>query len=695
VRGGARKERARRVADEAAASRQLRAAYDSGVIAPEWLEGAFDVVPVAIVVIDRSEGRILSSNLMARQLFEVSQTKSDVDGLNGVLGSGALAAVVLAADTADPQEQIAPRFGKIVRYELEARPLVDDPSVLVVAIRDKTESRVDQEIADLARFPEKNPGPVVWFDRSGAVLLANAAARRAFGGDALLGSSWLAACPGFNEAHLAEVLNAPDIVTFETQVDETWFSIAYVRSDADSFVFAFGTDVTARRHMEQRVAEYARFPDMNPGPVLRVNLDGSVLLANAAARAVFETEVVGQCWFDIYPGSRQRWDEIVAAEVPISLEARIGDGDYVFAHRSDPATRLVFVFGADITNQKQAESQLRQSEKMATLGTLVAGVAHELNNPAAATRRAADHLREAFARLERANRELAGADLDGSAIDLLADLDDRARTHAGQPSTLDTVRRADLEADVEDWLDDHSVADTFDLAPALVEQGVGVDALDSLAAELGEPGLALILQWSAAAFPVYRLAYEIGEGSSRISEIVAALKSYSYLGQAPVQAVDVHEGIDNTLVILRSKLKKGVEVRREYATDLPRITAYGSELNQVWTNLLDNAVDAMGGEGIITIRTRADGAAIVVEIEDDGPGITVEDVGKVFDPFFTTKDPGRGTGLGLATSYSIVKDKHLGAMDVHSRPGSTCFTVRLPIDADPDRRREQSSWPSQ
>jgi signal transduction histidine kinase len=204
--------------------------------------------------------------------------------------------------------------------------------------------------------------------------------------------------------------------------------------------------------------------------------------------------------------------------------------------------------------------------------------------------------------------------------------------------------------------------------------------LDRLLDRVGPQGLPVVLAWASSAFRVYLLTHEIGQGSARISEIVGALKSYSYLGQAPVQAVDLHEGIDNTLVILRNKLKHGIEVRREYGA-VPPVAAYGSELNQVWTNLLDNAADAMDGKGTITIRTHQDGAWAVVEIVDDGPGIAASIQHKVFDPFFTTKEPGEGTGLGLSTTYSIVTERHHGTISVTSVPGETRFTVRLPIDA--------------
>ena len=178
----------------------------------------------------------------------------------------------------------------------------------------------------------------------------------------------------------------------------------------------------------------------------------------------------------------------------------------------------------------------------------------------------------------------------------------------------------------------------------------------------------------------HNLLTEIGIGAGRISQIVNALKSYSYLDQAPVQGVDVHEGLNNTLLILSNKLKTGINVKREYASDLPKIQAYGSELNQVWTSILDNAADALEGRGDITIRTRRDNECVVVEIEDNGPGIPEEIQHKIFDSFFTTKPPGKGTGLGLNISYNIVVQHHRGDIKVFSHPGKTCFQVWLPVD---------------
>ena len=327
------------------------------------------------------------------------------------------------------------------------------------------------------------------------------------------------------------------------------------------------------------------------------------------------------------------------------------------------------------------ELMLRQSEKLATLGTLAAGIAHELNNPAAATQRAAEQLREVSSRLEEASLRLRTLHLTPAAQEALRSLQEQARERARAPSDLDALGRADREAEVERWLDEQGLRDPWLLAPSLADQGLDPAALSRLAAVLQGEALSAALEWVARLFAAHTLLYEIGQGSARISELVGALKSYSYLGQAPAQSVDLREGLDNTLVIMRGKLREGISVHRDYAPDVPKVPAYGSELNQVWTNLLDNAADAMDGKGEINIRTRRENGWAVVEIEDNGPGIPEEIAPKIFDPFFTTKPPGKGTGLGLSTSFSIVTQRHKGEIRVASRPGSTRFTVRLPIES--------------
>jgi len=551
------------------------------------------------------------------------------------------------------------------------------------------------ELAQLAELPEKNPGPVGRLSRDATIQMANAAARTFLGREDIVGQCWVDLCPGMTWDIWQDVLDSSgttERVEHEAENDESRYVLfTHVLSDAGDTVFVYGADITARRQQEKlaaeqaaQISEMARFPEMNPGPVLRTDREGTLLMANAAARAVFGTELLGKRWPDLCPGvDPATWADILEAADIVPHEARIGDRSYVFAHRFDPPTDLVFVYGADVTWQKQTERALAQSERMATLGTLAAGIAHELNNPAAATRRAAEQLREAFAALNSARGQLVSIAPDG--VDVLEQLDATSQERSVNPDALGSVERSDLESELEEWLDDHDVVDAWDLAPGLVAQGLGPADLDRLAAAFGEQLLPAVLAWAVHNFRVHMLSHEIGQGSARISEIVGALKSYSYLGQAPVQAVDIHEGLDSTLVIMRNKLKVGIDVVRDYCSDLPPVAAYGSELNQVWTNLLDNAADSIysqgEGTGTVTLRTRRDGDRAVVEIEDDGPGIPDDIQPHLFDPFFTTKDPGKGTGLGLSTTYSIVTEKHHGTIKVTSRPGRTVFTVRLPLDS--------------
>jgi signal transduction histidine kinase len=340
------------------------------------------------------------------------------------------------------------------------------------------------------------------------------------------------------------------------------------------------------------------------------------------------------------------------------------------------------MLGMVLRRWRTNEATLRQSEKMAQLGTFTAGIAHELNNPAAAVQRSTGQLESMIDQFGQAQVQIDHLNLTEAQQAIRHQLDEQLRERAARPPVLDVLVRSDREGELEAWLDEREMVDAWDIAPTLVDMGYDVADLERLADNYLTDQLPAVIGWLNATYTTYNLLVEIGQGAGRISEIVKALKSYAYLDQAPVQMVEVHEGLDQTLLILRHKLKTGISVQRDYAPDLPKFQAYGNELNQVWTNIIDNAIDAVGEQGKIIIRTRREGDRVVVEIEDNGPGISSGVQAKIFDPFFTTKPPGQGTGLGLDISYNIVVRRHQGDIKVFSQPGQTCFKVWLPLDLD-------------
>jgi signal transduction histidine kinase len=316
----------------------------------------------------------------------------------------------------------------------------------------------------------------------------------------------------------------------------------------------------------------------------------------------------------------------------------------------------------------------RQQEKLAALGKLSAGLTHELNNPAAAAKRASEELGGAI--LE-AQLTAIGHDERFSALEREALVALQRETAAGSADVLDPLSLCDAEDELTDWLGDHGCEEPWDLAPALAEAGVDKDRLEAMAEAFDEASLACGLEWLAGTLDLVGLAGEIETSVGRISHLVGTMKEYTYMDRAVVGEVDVISGLQNTLTILEPRLKD-VSLVREYEKDLPGIPGRGGELNEVWTNLIDNAIDAVDGRGSIIVRAYVEGARVVVEVVDDGPGIPRAAQVHLFEPFYTTKDIGSGTGLGLAIVRRIVTD-HAGEVFVRSEPGETCFTVRLPL----------------
>jgi signal transduction histidine kinase len=327
----------------------------------------------------------------------------------------------------------------------------------------------------------------------------------------------------------------------------------------------------------------------------------------------------------------------------------------------------------------QQEIMIRQNEKLATLGRLSAGIAHELNNPASAALRGSEHLNKSFVNLESNQLNLGTINLTDTQLEKLKSLNKKIYEKSKNPVELNPLMRSDLENDLELWLEYLGINNSWELTSVLVNIGFSKDELSELAENFSSVQFPVVVSLLGNNFTIHNLTEEIRQSTGRITQIVKALKSYTYLDQAPIQSVDIHEGLDNTLVMLRSQLKKGITVEREYADNLPRIQAYGSELNQVWTNIIDNAIDVMNGNGKIAIKSSKDDDWIVVEISDSGPGISPEIQSKIFDPFFTTKAPGEGTGMGLNISHNIIVQKHKGVIKVKSKPGETCFQIKLPI----------------
>jgi signal transduction histidine kinase len=323
------------------------------------------------------------------------------------------------------------------------------------------------------------------------------------------------------------------------------------------------------------------------------------------------------------------------------------------------------------------EAMSRQREALVALGTLAAGLAHELNNPASAATRAVDAL---HATCDTMLASLVLLIENSLSSEQFRAIDALRREIDATSASVDPLAVADREEALIGWLDAHDVPDSWGIAPPLALAGVDVAWCERVAQVLDSATLGPGLEWVTSTLSTTALLSEIKESTGRVSNLVAAVKSYSQLDRASLQLIDVTEGIESTIVMLGEKLRHGITIVRDYADDLPQIEAIPGELNQVWTNLIDNAVDAMEGQGTLRVSTRADGDHVIVGVADTGPGMPADVSTRAFEPFFTTKDVGKGTGLGLDISRRIVVERHHGDITIESEPGATVLRVSLPTE---------------
>ncbi len=429
------------------------------------------------------------------------------------------------------------------------------------------------------------------------------------------------------------------------------------------------------------------FTFANPACVLLLGYESDEeLLGRNAHKLIHHTRANGQPYpveeCRIYQAFREGRDTNVRDEIVWRVDGTSFSAEYWSSPllvNGELAGCVVAFF--DTTERKRAEEELRQSEKLAALGKLSAGLAHELNNPAAAAQRATAQLREGLGRLSNVAARLGREGLSSEQWDALTqaveDGGDLARP------TLGALDRADREEALADWLTKHHVTDPWQLAPALVSAGIDETSIETMTNDLPAAAVPNAVGWVSESLGTDERLSTLSSTTASISELVSAVKSYSSMDRAPQQEVDIHEGLESTLRILQYKLQDVITVVREYDPGLPPVTVLVGELNQVWTNLLDNAIDAVGPGGTITIRSSAEPDWVVVEICDDGPGIPADILPRVFDPFFTTKDVGEGTGLGLDIVRRIVTERSGGEIEVTSEPGDTHFTVRLPLAGPP------------
>ena len=453
---------------------------------------------------------------------------------------------------------------------------------------------------------------------------------------------------------------------FEDLDDE---QLAWVAANGDVVDCPAGTDVSV---------------EGEPAECFFVLLEGTMTMSRLVGGS--EVETVRTSHRGVYSGAVQFYfEDRLEQRYPATVRA-VTDCRFLALPAGPFATvfrqwypMAVHLLEGMFVGQRNSAELVGQRERLLALGKLTAGLTHELNNPAAAAARATEALRDRFTGMRHKLALLADGRLDGAVLRSLTALQEEFVAGIAGSRELSALERSDLEDDLGDWLDAAGIASPWELAGVFVAAGLGPGDLDRVAAAVAPAFVEPALRWLAYTVETETLLLEIADSTRRISGLVDAAKQYSQMDRTPHQPTDLHAGLDATLVMLGGKIAPGITVVKEYDRGLPDVPAYAGELNQVWTNLVVNALDAMAGEGTLTLRTARDGDCALVEVADTGPGIPAELRDRVFEPFFTTKPVGQGTGLGLDVSWRIVVKRHGGDLRVTSVPGDTRFRVRLPL----------------
>jgi signal transduction histidine kinase len=447
------------------------------------------------------------------------------------------------------------------------------------------------------------------------------------------------------------------------------------------------------------------FSEGEPATCFYVLMEGELVMSRRVGAD--DIEVTRTSQRGVYAGAWQAYLGDRAKQVYLT-SMRVTTPSSFFVLTADAFARIMrdwfpmaihLLEGAFFGGQRTQEI-IGQRERLLALGSLSAGLTHELNNPAAAAVRATASLRERVAGMRHKLGLIAGGLIQRSTLETLIQLQEQAVEKVSKAPRLDPLTVSDREDEISDWLNGRGLSDGWQLAPAFVQAGLDTEWLEHVHATVGEECLEPAMRWLYYTIETEQLMSEIEDATTRISTLVGAARQYSQLDRAPFQVTDVHDLLDSTLLMLSAKLGAGITVVKEYDRDLPKIPVYAAELNQVWTNLVDNAVSAMNsvpakdGASTLTIRTARDNDQVLVEFADTGPGVPEDLRERIFEPFFTTKPVGEGTGLGLDISWRIVVNKHHGDLRLASGGSGACFQVRLPLTVPAVDLRAQEPVPS-